>query len=107
MGMGNALVYWPDNNNTRTIMQKAVKIAGLDLPDQKFNSEKEAIQVARDNTSVYFGAVIFDNVDGQSAMPKHIKYSIRMKKTLPAELQAGVGQWQTRLIYPPYQMPGA
>ena len=38
-------------------MQKAVQIAGLDLPDQKFNSEKEAIQVARDNTSVYFGGM--------------------------------------------------
>ena len=31
-----------------------------------------------------------------------------MKKTLPAELEAGVGQWQTRLIYPPYpEMFGA
>ena len=30
-----------------------------------------------------------------------------MKKTLPAEMEMGVGQWQTRLIYPPYQMPGA
>ena len=45
------------NFSARTIMQKAVKIAGLNLSDQKFNSEKEAIQVARDNTSVYFGGM--------------------------------------------------
>ncbi|XP_065052485.1 phospholipid-transporting ATPase ABCA3-like isoform X1 [Rhopilema esculentum] len=105
------LAFYPSNAWTKDVATKVSALLGpnfkatdKDLSGKSFTSEGDAAKEASDFFSQYFGAVIFEH--SETAMPKFIKYKIRLSHQLQSNSASTRGSWQTQRSFPFFKAAG-